>query len=166
MSRTFWIFAYLIWLFFKKTITAISRQPRGRKSEFLNRIGIGAKFSGPKDPLNVQVTKIKCVDAEETCNINISLTSPGECIFFLLDFTALWVSLILFEKDTVLVIVLISMPLVGLVAIKWLLVYIFFNALLKQLMSNSVYTNLGSLKNKHFPLELFKRLARVWGWNC
>ncbi|XP_068499723.1 protein NEOXANTHIN-DEFICIENT 1 isoform X2 [Phaseolus vulgaris] len=67
---------------FSKTITAISRQPRGRKSEFLNRIGIGAKFSGPKDPLNVQVTKIKCVDAEETCNINISLTSPVPSLSF------------------------------------------------------------------------------------
>ncbi|KAK7335202.1 hypothetical protein VNO80_26978 [Phaseolus coccineus] len=67
---------------FSKTITAISRQPRGRKSGFLNRIGIGAKFSGPKDPLNVQVTKIKCIDAEETCNINISLTSPVPSLSF------------------------------------------------------------------------------------
>ncbi|RDX60633.1 Protein NEOXANTHIN-DEFICIENT 1, partial [Mucuna pruriens] len=61
---------------FSKTITAISRQPRSRKSGFLNRIGIGAKFSTPKDPLNVQVTKIKCLDTKDTCNINISLTSP------------------------------------------------------------------------------------------
>ncbi|KAL5151434.1 Protein NEOXANTHIN-DEFICIENT 1 [Glycine soja] len=61
---------------FSKTITAISRQQREIKSGFLNRIGIGAKYSTPKDPLNVQVTKIKCLDAEDTCNINISLTSP------------------------------------------------------------------------------------------
>ncbi|CAJ1957722.1 unnamed protein product [Sphenostylis stenocarpa] len=65
---------------FSKTITANSRQQRGRKSGFLNRIG--AKFSSPKDPLNVEVTKIKCVDAEETCNINISLTSPVPSLSF------------------------------------------------------------------------------------
>ncbi|WVY99736.1 hypothetical protein V8G54_025806 [Vigna mungo] len=74
----FGYFAYFIWPFFKKTITAISRQPSGKKSEFLHRIGIGTKFSSPKDhPLNVEVTKIKCADAEEACNINITLTSPG-----------------------------------------------------------------------------------------
>jgi len=84
----FGFFAYFIWPFFKKTITALSRQPSGKKSEFLSRIGIGAKFFSPKDPLNVEVTKIKCVDAEEACNINISLTSPGEWIL-LFDFTSL-----------------------------------------------------------------------------
>ncbi|BAT93182.1 hypothetical protein VIGAN_07210600 [Vigna angularis var. angularis] len=67
---------------FSKTITAISRQPSAKKSEFLHRIGIGAKFSSPKDPLNVEVTKIKCADAEEACNINISLTSPVPSLSF------------------------------------------------------------------------------------
>ncbi|XP_027926780.1 protein NEOXANTHIN-DEFICIENT 1 isoform X2 [Vigna unguiculata] len=67
---------------FSKTITALSRQPSGKKSEFLSRIGIGAKFFSPKDPLNVEVTKIKCVDAEEACNINISLTSPVPSLSF------------------------------------------------------------------------------------
>ncbi|XP_020226614.1 protein NEOXANTHIN-DEFICIENT 1 isoform X5 [Cajanus cajan] len=61
---------------FSKANTAISREQRDKKSEFLNRIGIGAVFSTPKDPMNVQVTKIRCLDAEDTCNINISLTSP------------------------------------------------------------------------------------------
>ncbi|XP_014523161.1 protein NEOXANTHIN-DEFICIENT 1 [Vigna radiata var. radiata] len=67
---------------FSKTITAISRQPSGKKGEFLHRIGIGTKFSSPKDPLNVEVTKIKCADAEEACNINISLTSPVPSLSF------------------------------------------------------------------------------------
>ncbi|XP_020226613.1 protein NEOXANTHIN-DEFICIENT 1 isoform X4 [Cajanus cajan] len=62
---------------FSKANTAISREQRDKKSEFLNRIGIGAVFSTPKDPMNVQVTKIRCLDAEDTCNINISLTSPA-----------------------------------------------------------------------------------------
>ncbi|XP_052726821.1 protein NEOXANTHIN-DEFICIENT 1 isoform X2 [Vigna angularis] len=78
----FGYFAYFLWPFFKKTITAISRQPSAKKSEFLHRIGIGAKFSSPKDPLNVEVTKIKCADAEEACNINISLTSPVPSLSF------------------------------------------------------------------------------------
>ncbi|TKY49254.1 carboxy-lyase protein [Spatholobus suberectus] len=67
---------------FSRTITAISRQPRDRKSGFLNKIGIGAMFSTPKDPLNVQVTKIKCLEAEDTCNINISLTGPVPALGF------------------------------------------------------------------------------------
>ncbi|XP_027341603.1 protein NEOXANTHIN-DEFICIENT 1 isoform X2 [Abrus precatorius] len=61
---------------FSKTIKAISKQPRGRRSGFFNMTGIDAKSSNPTDHLNVQVTKIKCLDAEDTCNINISLTSP------------------------------------------------------------------------------------------
>ncbi|XP_061372925.1 protein NEOXANTHIN-DEFICIENT 1 isoform X4 [Gastrolobium bilobum] len=60
---------------FSKTITAISRQQRDKRSGFLNMIRIGAKFSNPKDHVNVEVTKIDCPDAEYTCNI--SLTSAA-----------------------------------------------------------------------------------------
>ena len=69
--------AYMICLWFKQTITAISGQPRGRMSGILSMIGIGSMLCNPRDQhLNVHVTNIKCLDAEDTCNI--SLTSAGE----------------------------------------------------------------------------------------
>ncbi|XP_058779482.1 protein NEOXANTHIN-DEFICIENT 1 isoform X2 [Vicia villosa] len=59
---------------FSKTITAVSKQSESR-SGFLNTIQIGSSFRNSNDQQNVQVTKIKSLDAEDTCNT--SLTSPA-----------------------------------------------------------------------------------------
>ncbi|KAL5081413.1 hypothetical protein RYX36_009834 [Vicia faba] len=59
---------------FSKTITAVSRQSKSR-SGFLNRIQFGSAICNSNDQQNVQVTKIKSLDAADTCNI--SLTSPA-----------------------------------------------------------------------------------------
>ncbi|XP_057453420.1 protein NEOXANTHIN-DEFICIENT 1 isoform X2 [Lotus japonicus] len=56
---------------FSKTITAISRQPKDNMNGFFNMIGTGAKFCNPKEHLNVQETKIRCVDAADTYNISL-----------------------------------------------------------------------------------------------
>lgn len=64
-----------ICLLFIQKVTAISNQPRGR-SGFLNMIGVGSEFWNRKEQQNVEVTKIKCLDTADNCNI--SLTSAGE----------------------------------------------------------------------------------------
>ncbi|CAL0314752.1 unnamed protein product [Lupinus luteus] len=60
---------------FSKTIEAIQRQPRGIMSGFSDMIGINDMFFNPKDHMNVQVTKVKCLDQADSCNI--SLTSAA-----------------------------------------------------------------------------------------
>ncbi|XP_050898041.1 protein NEOXANTHIN-DEFICIENT 1 isoform X2 [Lathyrus oleraceus] len=52
---------------FSKTITAVSRQSKSRS-------GFGSALRNSNDQQNVQITKIKSLDAEDTCNT--SLTSP------------------------------------------------------------------------------------------
>lgn len=63
----------------KQRITAISRQPKVRKSGFFNMNGIGAPLSNQKDGTDVQITEIKGLDATDMCNI--SLTNAGEYIY-------------------------------------------------------------------------------------
>ncbi|KAI5440410.1 protein NEOXANTHIN-DEFICIENT 1 isoform X3 [Lathyrus oleraceus] len=53
---------------FSKTITAVSRQSKSRS-------GFGSALRNSNDQQNVQITKIKSLDAEDTCNT--SLTSPA-----------------------------------------------------------------------------------------
>lgn len=59
----------------EQTITAVSRQSKSR-SGFLNTIQFGSALRNSNDQQNVQITKIKSLDAEDTCNT--SLISPGE----------------------------------------------------------------------------------------
>ncbi|CAK8534906.1 unnamed protein product [Lathyrus sativus] len=58
---------------FSKTITAVSRQSKSR-SGFLNTMQFGSAFRNSNDQQNVQITKIKSLDAADTCDT--SLTSP------------------------------------------------------------------------------------------
>ncbi|KAE9585117.1 putative acetoacetate decarboxylase beta barrel domain-containing protein [Lupinus albus] len=63
---------------FSKTIEAIARQPRGRMKEFSNMIGINDMFCNPNDHhMNVQVTKVKCLDQADSCNISLTSSVPA-----------------------------------------------------------------------------------------
>ncbi|XP_057725830.1 protein NEOXANTHIN-DEFICIENT 1 isoform X2 [Arachis stenosperma] len=59
---------------FSKTIRAISGEPSDRSSGFLNMIGIGSiSCNNQRDQgLNVEVIKIKCLEAADACNISLT----------------------------------------------------------------------------------------------
>ncbi|OVA18971.1 hypothetical protein BVC80_8933g18 [Macleaya cordata] len=56
---------------FSKSIMELSERPRSKGNGFLDRIGIGAGFSSPKDRMKIQVTEIKDSAATDFCNINL-----------------------------------------------------------------------------------------------
>ncbi|XP_020965009.1 protein NEOXANTHIN-DEFICIENT 1 isoform X3 [Arachis ipaensis] len=59
---------------FSKTIRAISGESSDRSSGFLNMIGIGSiSCNNQRDQgLNVEVIKIKCLEAADACNISLT----------------------------------------------------------------------------------------------
>ncbi|KAJ7957489.1 Protein NEOXANTHIN-DEFICIENT 1 [Quillaja saponaria] len=61
---------------FSKKITAIPRQTKSRSSGFQTMIGLGAIFSSPRDHMDVQVTEIKCPEATDISNINLTTIVP------------------------------------------------------------------------------------------
>ncbi|XP_050375320.1 protein NEOXANTHIN-DEFICIENT 1 isoform X2 [Argentina anserina] len=62
---------------FSKTITAVSRQQKTKKSEFLNAIGMNGGFTDPGEHMNVQVTECVSPASKDTCNVNITTLSPA-----------------------------------------------------------------------------------------
>ncbi|XP_052108057.1 protein NEOXANTHIN-DEFICIENT 1 isoform X2 [Arachis duranensis] len=66
---------------FSKTIRAISGEPSDRSSGFLNMIGIGSiSCNNQRDQgLNVEVIKIKCLEAADACNISLTSADGSVC---------------------------------------------------------------------------------------
>ncbi|KAL1349889.1 protein NEOXANTHIN-DEFICIENT 1 isoform X4 [Arachis hypogaea] len=83
---------------FSKTIRAISGEPSDRSSGFLNMIGIGSiSCNNQRDQgLNVEVIKIKCLEAADACNISLT-SADGEWIWLLIWFRASYIMLYMWE---------------------------------------------------------------------
>ncbi|KAM5568338.1 protein NEOXANTHIN-DEFICIENT 1 [Rosa sericea] len=62
---------------FSKRITAVSRKPKTKQSEFLNLIGMKGGFSDPGEQVNVQVTEIMGQASKDTCNVNLTSFVPA-----------------------------------------------------------------------------------------
>ncbi|XP_040374033.1 protein NEOXANTHIN-DEFICIENT 1 isoform X4 [Rosa chinensis] len=62
---------------FSKRITAVSRKPKTKQSEFLNLIGMEGGFSDPGEQVNVQVTEIMGQASKDTCNVNLTTFVPA-----------------------------------------------------------------------------------------
>ncbi|XP_061991794.1 protein NEOXANTHIN-DEFICIENT 1 isoform X3 [Rosa rugosa] len=62
---------------FSKRITAVSRKPKTKQSEFLNLIGMKGGFSDPREQVNVQVTEIMGQASKDTCNVNLTTFVPA-----------------------------------------------------------------------------------------
>ncbi|KAK6922466.1 hypothetical protein RJ641_012973 [Dillenia turbinata] len=60
---------------FSKSIKAVPKKPKGKISSFLNTIGLGTNFCGPKNFVNVQVTEERPASLG-ICSIDIATVVP------------------------------------------------------------------------------------------